>query len=150
MVIERTYKCNMCNKVSTKSRGKDLIGLYWMDYPSSGWIEKPSHEVENHICMKCIISLQKVASEKTKCPEDGPGQAGKEEITVNKEVCEVPKRIPDVTTLKYELSDDGLGLKKWFRGESGEGVFYHIHSDEMTKLEQWIYNLLFNEKESRL
>ena len=69
MVIERTYKCNMCNKVSTKSFGKDLIGLYWNAYPS-GWTKRPSHEVENHICTECLESLQKIVNN----PE-----AGKEE-----------------------------------------------------------------------
>ena len=36
------------------------------------------------------------------------------------------------TTLRYELSNDGRGLKKWFRKKSKLESFYHVHSDEMT------------------
>ena len=46
------------------------------------------------------------------------------------------------TTLKYELSGDKQGLKKWFRGKDREEHFYHVHADEMTELERWIHGLL--------
>jgi hypothetical protein len=48
----------------------------------------------------------------------------------------------ETTTLRYELSGDNQGLKKWFRGKSGEENFYHVHADEMTELERWIHGLL--------
>jgi len=48
----------------------------------------------------------------------------------------------EATTLKYELSGDGLGLKKWFRAKDNSENFFHVHSDEMTELEQWIHGLL--------
>jgi hypothetical protein len=48
----------------------------------------------------------------------------------------------EATTLKYELSGDNQGLKKWFRGKGGEENFYHVHADEMTELERWIHGML--------
>ena len=48
----------------------------------------------------------------------------------------------EATALRYELSGDKQGLKKWFRGKDEEEHFYHVHSDEMTELEQWIHGLL--------
>ena len=47
--------------------------------------------------------------------------------------------------VKYELSGDGVGLKRYF--ESGKGktkslTWYHVHSDEMNKLERWIHKTL--------
>ena len=48
----------------------------------------------------------------------------------------------ETTTLKYELSNDGLGLKRWFRTKDDGESFYHVHSDEMTELEQWIHGML--------
>lgn len=40
--------------------------------------------------------------------------------------------------VKYEISKDGVGLKAFFE----DGGFYHIHSDELTKLEDWILGML--------
>ena len=40
--------------------------------------------------------------------------------------------------IKYEISKDGMGLEAYFE----DGGFYHIHSDELTKLENWILDLL--------
>lgn len=48
----------------------------------------------------------------------------------------------EATTLRYELSGDKQGLKKWFRGKDGTENFYHVHADEMTELEQWLHGLL--------
>jgi len=48
----------------------------------------------------------------------------------------------EATTLRYELSGDGLGLKKWFRTKDSGENFCHVHSDEMSELEQWIHDLL--------
>ncbi len=45
-------------------------------------------------------------------------------------------------TLRYELSHDGFRLKKWTRNEDDLEVFYHVHRNEMTELEHWIYGLL--------
>ena len=42
------------------------------------------------------------------------------------------------TIVKYELSEDKKGLLAFFKS----GEFYHIHSDEMNELEQWIHGLL--------
>jgi hypothetical protein len=41
---------------------------------------------------------------------------------------------------KYALSCDRKGLIAYFEN----GDWYHIHSDELTKLEKWIHNLLIN------
>ena len=48
----------------------------------------------------------------------------------------------EATTLRYELSGDGLGLKKWFRTKDDNENFYHVHSDEMSELERWIHEIL--------
>jgi hypothetical protein len=40
--------------------------------------------------------------------------------------------------IKYKLSHDKKGLLAYFDGTS----FYHIHSDELTMLEEWIRKLL--------
>jgi len=48
--------------------------------------------------------------------------------------------------VKYELSDDGKGLKAF----SSDRSFYHIYRKEMTTLEKWIHDLLlrFEEKDA--
>lgn len=43
-------------------------------------------------------------------------------------------------TMKYE----------WFRGKDGAETFCHVHSDEMTELEQWIHGLLFGNSEGQI
>ena len=48
--------------------------------------------------------------------------------------------------VRYEISMDGVGLLAYFE----DGGFYHIHSDEMSKLEKWILSVLMegiNEKD---
>lgn len=40
--------------------------------------------------------------------------------------------------VEYEISGDGVGLLAYFE----DGSFYHIHSDELSKLEEWILKLL--------
>jgi len=54
----------------------------------------------------------------------------------------------EATTLRYELSGDGQGLKRWCRGSDGAEYFYHVHSDEMTELERWIHSLLSSPNET--
>lgn len=43
--------------------------------------------------------------------------------------------------VKYQISKDGVGLLAYFE----DGGFYHIHSDELTKLEAWILAMLRKE-----
>ncbi len=40
--------------------------------------------------------------------------------------------------VKYEISKDKVGLLAYF----SDGSFYHIHSNELTRLELWILGLL--------
>ena len=40
--------------------------------------------------------------------------------------------------VKYALSGDGVGLLAYWE----DGSFYHMHSDELTKLEKWIWGML--------
>jgi len=47
-------------------------------------------------------------------------------------------RVPRPAIIKYELSNDTVGLKAFLEG----GNYYHIHSNEMTKLEKWIHSKL--------
>jgi hypothetical protein len=50
---------------------------------------------------------------------------------------------------KYKLSKDKVGLLVYFRYQ-GKLSYWHIHSNEMTKLEKWIRKLLIKtEKEKR-
>ncbi len=55
MSIDRIYRCNLCR--DKHDRG-EMVGLHWQDWPGKGWVERPSHETENHLCMKCLSSLQ--------------------------------------------------------------------------------------------
>jgi len=54
MAVERIYRCNLCRELRRLDEN-DLVGLYWSDRK---WTEKPAKEVENHICMRCLSSLQ--------------------------------------------------------------------------------------------
>ena len=40
--------------------------------------------------------------------------------------------------VRYEISMDGVGLLAYWE----DGNYYHIHSDELSKLERWILELL--------
>ena len=44
----------------------------------------------------------------------------------------------DAEIVHYEISQDGIGLLAYWE----DGNFYHIHSNELTKLEKWILELL--------
>ncbi|MDQ0082871.1 hypothetical protein J2W35_003230 [Variovorax boronicumulans] len=57
-MIDRTYRCNLCRD---KHERQDTVGLHWQDWPAKGWIEKPSQETENHLCMRCLSSIQALA-----------------------------------------------------------------------------------------
>jgi len=48
------------------------------------------------------------------------------------------KKLTENEKVKYEVSKDGTGLLAYFE----DGNFYHIHSDELTKLEKWILEML--------
>ena len=50
----------------------------------------------------------------------------------------------DCETLKYDLSSDKIGLRKFIKIKKGQKTWYHVHSDEMTDLECWIHNLLIS------
>ena len=40
--------------------------------------------------------------------------------------------------VRYKISNDGVGLLAFWT----DGNFYHIHSNELTKLEKWILGVL--------
>ncbi len=44
--------------------------------------------------------------------------------------------------VRYEMTKDKKGLKAYLEG----GSYYHIHSNERTKLEKWIHKLLRGKK----
>ena len=48
--------------------------------------------------------------------------------------------------VKYKLSGDKVGLLAYFE----DGSFYHIHSNELTKLEGWVWGLLLKMERGRL
>lgn len=48
--------------------------------------------------------------------------------------------------VRYEISSDGKGLL----GYLNTGNFYHIHSDDMSELETWIYNILREKDDERI
>jgi len=50
--------------------------------------------------------------------------------------------------VKYKLSKDKKGLLAYFTPRS-ENSYYHIHSDELTVLEQWIRKLLLKLEKNR-
>lgn len=43
-----------------------------------------------------------------------------------------------IPVVKYSKSKDGYGLV----AHLADGATYHVHNDEMTDLEKWIYSLL--------
>ena len=43
---------------------------------------------------------------------------------------------------KYEISKDGVGLIAYCDTDDKQKFTYHIHSNELTKLEKWIKKLL--------
>ena len=47
-----------------------------------------------------------------------------------------------IEIVKYSVRGDGVGLLAHFE----DGVFYHIHSDELTKLEEWVLGVLLNKE----
>lgn len=61
MAVERTYRCNLCRDSLSSdpfaTPSARPIGLYWQSWPQ-GWVEKPPYETENHICVRCLSSLQ--------------------------------------------------------------------------------------------
>ena len=56
-------------------------------------------------------------------------------------------------TIKYELSNDQQGLMRFciaFDQNGEEDRFtYHVHSDELTRLEKWIHGLLIDRAASK-
>ena len=44
--------------------------------------------------------------------------------------------------LKYKLSHDKKGLVAYFKNDDNQLSNYHIHSNELSKLEKWIKKLL--------
>lgn len=46
--------------------------------------------------------------------------------------------------VKYSLSGDGVGLLAYWE----DGGFYHIHSNELTKLETWVWKTLVAKADS--
>ena len=60
MTIERKYSCNLCREQiphdpASKFRG---VGIYWIS--AQGWVEKSWRDTENHLCHKCISSIQAI------------------------------------------------------------------------------------------
>lgn len=53
-----------------------------------------------------------------------------------------PPPAPSVEVVRYELSDDGKGLKAYFREECGKESYWHVHSDEMSEFERWVHGML--------
>jgi len=52
------------------------------------------------------------------------------------------ERREKMEVLKYEISSDKKGLRKYCQVTKGRIGFYHIHSNELSKLEKWILELL--------
>lgn len=57
-MIDKTFRCDLCKDARPVfgSGSSMLVGIYWN---GDGWVEKPRHEVEHHICCKCLSSLQR-------------------------------------------------------------------------------------------
>lgn len=54
MAVTRTFSCNLCRD---KTEINSLVGLHWQSWPE-GWKEDSALTTENHICVKCLSSLQ--------------------------------------------------------------------------------------------
>ena len=56
MTIDRTYRCDLCHDMHEPGK---LRGLFWRTTASgSELVEKPSREVEHHVCPKCLTGLR--------------------------------------------------------------------------------------------
>jgi len=56
MSIQKNYICNLCKD---KYLPEELIGLYSKaNIQGHIWVEKPARDVENHLCFKCLASIQ--------------------------------------------------------------------------------------------
>jgi len=54
MTIERTFQCDLCK---TRLEPRHLVGLYW----GAGVYleERPSRDVEHHLCFPCLSAIQR-------------------------------------------------------------------------------------------
>ena len=65
------YICDLCHSSHTVTDNSlSLIGLYWVDFPIRGWIQKPERETEHHICRDCLKSLQIIGDNKKPAMEE--------------------------------------------------------------------------------
>lgn len=58
MAVERRYLCNLCRDQIPQDHinGFKGVGLHWTG--QEGWIQKSWRDTENHLCLKCISSIQ--------------------------------------------------------------------------------------------
>jgi len=60
MAVDKTYRCDLCGdtlSLDHASGGRRAIGIYWNVWPK-GWLVKPAREVERHLCVHCMSSIQ--------------------------------------------------------------------------------------------
>lgn len=71
-MIDKTYRCNLCrDMLPPKDHGFGIkgIGIWWGENPGR-WMERPYREVENHLCFRCVVSIQslkKICNEGFEC-----------------------------------------------------------------------------------
>ena len=53
MAIERTYLCNLCR---VELDPHYAIGIHWA--AGTGWTRQDGGYIENHLCSKCLSSIQ--------------------------------------------------------------------------------------------
>ena len=64
-MIDKTYRCDLCHATcSTDVANEFLVGLYWVDFPNHGWVQRLASETNHHICKTCLVSLQIIGDNK--------------------------------------------------------------------------------------
>jgi hypothetical protein len=58
MAVERTYKCDLCgDRLNLSDTPPSAFGIWWQSWPKV-LIMKPAREVEHHLCLSCVSSIQ--------------------------------------------------------------------------------------------
>jgi hypothetical protein len=61
VTIDRRYSCNLCRDAIDPNGNVNGIGIYWTTWArGQGWIKKDLRDTENHLCFRCLSSIQAI------------------------------------------------------------------------------------------
>lgn len=60
MSVDKTYRCNLCHDhlILQNGTSSSAMGIMWKSFNPTGWSLVNARETENHLCPKCIASIQ--------------------------------------------------------------------------------------------